>query len=174
MTKIISSFNQIELINDLQYLILCDIDNTILHFPDCDIFCKKIIKDSYIIEEDYEKELETLKILYKYIKPPTHTDYNGFTNMIQKINKKHGKLIFLTARKSESDNFTKKHLNSIGIFPDYFEIHYTNSKISKGEYIKKYIDLSIWKNIIFIDDYDTNIKAVSDIYPQIVCYKFVI
>lgn len=174
MSKIISSFYQVELLNNLKYLIICDIDGTILHFPNCNKDCREIIKDLSPRKEDYKKELQQLKNMYINIKEPIHTDYDGFVDMLNKLNKTNSKLIFLTARTLESDILTKKHLRQIGIQPDDFEIHYTGTQISKGEYIKKYIDLSCWENIIFIDDYDSYIKSVTDIYPNIICYKFCI
>ena len=45
MLKTISSFKEVELTNDVKTLILCDIDGTILHFPDCDNFSKEFIKE---------------------------------------------------------------------------------------------------------------------------------
>lgn len=36
MFKTISSFNEVELTNKSKLLVLCDIDGTILYFPDCD------------------------------------------------------------------------------------------------------------------------------------------
>jgi hypothetical protein len=172
MLNTITLFNQVELINSLKYLIICDIDDTILYFPECNKVCKEIIKNLNLTDKDYEKDFEHLKILYKRINTPIHTDYDGFISILTKINKSNSKLIYLTARNFTSDILTKKHLKQIGVSPDNFDIHYTNSQISKGEYIKRYIDLSIWENIIFIDDNDTNIKSVKDIHPQIVCYKF--
>lgn len=170
MSKTISSFNEVELTNGLKYLIICDIDETILHFPNCNILCESLVKELMLKDEDYENEL---KFYYKNIMPPKHTDHDGFYNMVKKLNETNGKLIFLTARNLESDDWTKKHLKQIGISPDEFEIHYTCNKITKGEYIKTYIDISDWKNIIFIDDYDSYIKSVKDIYPEISCYKFI-
>ena len=45
MLKTISSFKEVEVTNCVKTLILCDIDGTILHFPDCDNFCKEFIKE---------------------------------------------------------------------------------------------------------------------------------
>lgn len=174
MIKTISSFNEVELKNDLKYLILCDIDGTILHFPDRNRMCRDILTELCLDdEEEYETELANLKRIYICAIPPTPTDYEGFVNMLKKINNSNSTLMFLTARGVESEKMTKKHLQQIRVSPDGFEIHYTGSKISKGEYIKKNIDLSNWENIIFIDDYDSYIKSVMDLHPQIVCYKFV-
>ena len=178
MLKIISSFHEVELTKDEKYLILCDIDETILHFPDCDRKCKEIINVLAISDKEYQHDFNLLRILYRNTNPPTHTDYDGFVSMLQKINETNSKLFFLTARGIESDNLTRSHLQQIGISLNDFEIHYTAAQITKGEYIKKYIDLSEWKNVIFIDDCISNIQSVLDLeldldlHPQIVCYKF--
>jgi hypothetical protein len=60
MLKTISSFKEVELTNDVKTLILCDIDGTILHFPDCDNFSKEFIKEiSPLVPTDptYNSEL---------------------------------------------------------------------------------------------------------------------
>ena len=92
--------------------------------------------------------------------------------MIHKLKTCNGKLLFLTARNNSFHVNTKKQLLDIGILCNDNDIHYTNNNINKGEYIKKYIDLDIWNEIIFIDDYLSFIKSVNDIFPQIICYNF--
>lgn len=175
MLKTISSFNQIELTKGLKPLILCDIDGTILHFPDCDNFCKEFIKEICPlgpIDPAYNLELENMKDMYIRVRPPTHTDYDGFVSILDNIKQMEGKLVFLTARRGGCENWTKKQLKQIGINPEDFEIHYTGSVITKGEYIKRHIDLTGWEHVIFIDDYESFIKSVKVLHPQIVCYKF--
>lgn len=172
----ITSFDEIELKNDKKYLILCDIDSTILHFPECDKFCEESIRFQRLNDEEYKMELKYRKVLYKRMMAPTATDYDGLINMLTKISKTNGKFLFLTSRNFERDDIlTKKHLKQIGLQPDDFVIHYSGgTQMNKGEYIKKYINLSDWDNVIFIDDYDKYIKEVKDIHPQIICYKFII
>ncbi len=175
MLKTISSFNQVELTPGVKPLILCDIDGTLLHFPDRDNFCENFIKEicpDGTNDPNYEKELDNLKNMYISIKPPSHTDYNGFISMLKKIREMEGKLMFLTARGSSADAWTKKQLKIIGVNPEDFDIHYTGNKITKGEYIKRYINLTGWENVVFIDDYESFIKTVTELHPQIVCYKF--
>ena len=46
MTTTISSFTQLNL-DKPRTLVLCDIDDTILHFPERDTFCKEIVDDFY-------------------------------------------------------------------------------------------------------------------------------
>lgn len=176
MAKIIHSFNEIQLTNNLKTLVLCDIDETVLYYPGCNIYCELLIKEFCPDGKDdpnYDNELIDLKNTYRTINKPSHTDYEGFVSMIEKINEIDGELMFLTARGSGFHNGTKKHLKQIGVNQENFKIHYTGAKISKGEYIKRYIDLTKWEQIIFIDDYDTYLQSVMELYPEIICYKFI-
>jgi len=175
MIKIISSFTEVELKDESKILVLCDIDNTILHYPNCDEFCEILVRDFCPNGKDdpnYEKELQDLKRTYISLNAPSHTDYDGFVSMVKKISDKNGKLMFLTARSSESDDWTKKHLKQIGINPDDFKIHYAGIRMTKGEYIRRYIKLENWEQIIFIDDYESFIKSVLELHPEIECYQF--
>ena len=175
MSKIISSFNQVELTPGVKPLILCDIDGTVLHFPDCDRICKNLVKDlcpNGTDDPTFEEEFFKLKEMYIHIRDPSHTDYDGFVSMLEKIREMGGKLMFLTARGKIADAWTKKQLKKIGINPEDFDIHYTCNKITKGEYIKNNINLTGWEYVIFIDDYESFIKTVKDLHPQIMCYKF--
>jgi len=174
-TIVISSFEQVELRKNKKLLVLCDIDNTILHFPDCDRFCEEFIKEIYLFgknEPQYDKILEHLKNVYKQVIPPIHTDYYGFVSMITTINEINGKLMFLTARHSKTDSWTRKQLQQIGVNPKDFTIHYSGSNMTKGWYIKKHINLDGIEDVIFIDDNDLFITSVKDLHPQIKCYKF--
>jgi hypothetical protein len=169
----ITSFNEVKLTN--KTLVLCDIDDTIMHYPECDEKCKEIVKDLKemgLNGEDLMKELIEIRQIYKRVKPPSHTDYDGFVSMLNKLSELNGKLLFITARNKGSEYWTKKQLNQIGIDSEKYDIHYVGTEISKGDYIKLYIDLSDWDNVIFIDDYVSFIKSVLDLHPEIKCYKF--
>jgi len=52
-----------------------------------------------------------------------YTDYDGFVSILDNIKQMEGKLVFLTARRGDSENWTKKQLKQIGINPEDFEIH---------------------------------------------------
>jgi len=169
----ISSFDGIKLTN--KTLVLCDIDDTIMHYPQCDEKCKEIVKDLKAMGlngEDLMKELIEIRQIYKRINPPSHTDYDGFVSMSNKVSELNGKLLFITARDKLSESWTEKQLKQIGIDPLKYDIHYVGTQISKGEYIKLYIDLTDWDSVIFIDDYESYIKSVLDVHPEIKCYKF--
>ena len=172
--KKINSFNQIDIFKS-NSLVICDIDNTLLYWN------KKPEELYYLVEEfspncDEEtkkKEANEFLNMYKVIKPPSHTDMDGFSNLLNKLEKNNGKILFLTARtKSNAESWTKKNFNSIGLEYDKYEVHYTDNVITKGEYIKNNIQIDKYSEVIFIDDYDTYIKSVLDIFPEIICYKF--
>jgi hypothetical protein len=178
MSKQISSFNDIEITKN-NTLILCDIDDTILYYPKCNDNCSEIIEimkelHYYLTEEEFCKDLIQLRNIYKHVNKPTHTDYNGFMNMLCKLREHNGKLLFLTARNSSYHKQTKIQLSQIGISCNDNDIHYTNNTITKGEYIKNNININEWDEIIFIDDYVSFIKSVSELFPQIICYNFIV
>jgi hypothetical protein len=175
MTKLISSFNDIKITKN-NTLVLCDIDDTILHYPECINRYLEIMKDfkDHLTKEELIQEFYYFCNMYKKINKPTHTDYEGFMNMIHKINECNGKLLFLTARNKSFHDGTKKHLSDIGVSCDDNDIHYTNNTISKGEYIKNNINVNEWNEIIFIDDYLSFIKSVNNLFPQIICYNFIV
>ena len=183
MFTTINSFNQIELGNK-KSLVICDIDETLLYWNKKSSDFYHMVIDDYnminndcnLTDDEIEKEaLEFLK-MYKFIFPPIMTDNEGFNNLLNNINSMSGsKIIFLTARTNDpksNNKYTRKHFEANGLEYDNFEINYTNNLISKGEYIKTHIDLTDYDKIIFIDDYETYIKSVKDIFPNIVCYKF--
>ena len=167
MLKRISSFHDIELTNGVKPLILCDIDETLLHFPGSKEFCDNLIKDVCPRgpeDPNYLTALHNFKKIYIALREPSHTDYDGFVSLLQ--------LMFLTARRKATEAWTKKHFKSIGVNFEDFEIHYTDAVISKGEYIKRHINLDEWEHVIFIDDYELYIQSVAELHPQIVCYQF--
>lgn len=174
MIHTISSFTQINL-DKPRTLVLCDIDDTILHFPERDKFCKEIADDFYpngIHDKTYYAELKKLKEMYVLIKEPKHTDYSGFVSMVNTLKATNGQLMFLTARHVDSDKWTRRQLRKLGINPDEFYIHYTCAMMSKGDYIKQNISFTHWSATVFIDDFDPYIQSVRDICPDITCYKF--
>ena len=174
MINTISSFTQLNLDNP-RTLVLCDIDDTILHFPERDSFCKGIVDDFYptsINSKTYNAELKRLKEMYNLIKDPKHTDYSGFVSMVNALKSTNGQLMFLTARHIDSDKWTRRQLKELGINPLEFDIHYTGAMMTKGDYIKQHIMFTNWTTTIFIDDFDPYIQSVRDICPEITCYKF--
>ena len=112
--------------------------------------------------------------MYKHVHKPTPTDNDGFINMMNKISMTNSKLMFLTARTKNYDKTTQKQFNDINILSYDYGIHYTEAKITKGEYIKQNINIEEWDEVIFIDDYLSYIQSVKTLFPQIKCYNFII
>ena len=117
MNKQISSFNNIQITKN-KTLVICDIDNTVLYYPECINKCLEIMKDfnDCFTKEKFNKEFNYFCNIYKTINKPTHTDYDGYVNMVNKIKENNGKLLFLTARNNSCNDATKKQLLHVGIF----------------------------------------------------------
>lgn len=173
--KNINTFNEI-ILSKSKPLVICDIDDTILYYKKNKQYFYELAKNNsqnqnkqVIIDLAYE-----LFDDYKDYNKPLHTDYNGFIDLLKRIDNLDGKLIFLTSRNNFYEFFAKENFNDIGLNYDEFEVHYTNAQISKGEYIYNFIRTDKYNNIIFIDDRDDCINSVLDYVPYIDCYKFII
>lgn len=174
----INSFNQVP-INLTNTLIICDIDDTLLYFPELGPNKYNQIFDYYFsTSPDLETAIDKTTVCWSNLfgsTLPTHTDINGFKTLLQKLHLYNGGLCFLTARPSHESNieFTRKNFRSLQLNYDEFKVYYSYT-IPKGEYIKSNIDLRSYTNIIFIDDMDYNLVNVKSIFGnRIQCYKFV-
>ena len=173
MFEIINSFNQID-INNTKTLVICDIDETFISWKKKpEDFVNMLISDfPDSSKEEILNDSNYMHNIYINMYKPVLTDLDGFTNLLNKIDSTCSEIIFLTARSSTNKNFTLKNLNDVGFSHFIDKIHYTDNLISKGEYIKNNIDLSMYNQIIFIDDKELFIKSVNDYFPHIICYKF--
>lgn len=175
MVEKISTFNSIDITNE-RTLVICDIDDTLLHYPKAHDACHEMVSDVFPeLDRDhpkYKKEFYEMLSMYKAIKEPECTDLEGFLRLVIRVRALNGDIIFLTARSESSIEYTKKHFTQIGLDYDYYKVHYTNNKITKGKYIKENIDLVNYTDVIFIDDYDCYIQTVLDEFNFIKCYKF--
>jgi hypothetical protein len=65
MNKQISSFNDIQ-ITKKKTLVLCDIDNTVLYYPDYNNKCLEIMKkiNNHFIGEEFNKDFNNLCNMY--------------------------------------------------------------------------------------------------------------
>lgn len=174
----ITTFDSI-IIDNKKTLLICDIDNTLLYQKpeqEYDFFYQMVKKDfgDIMSEDEIKKEASYFYKMAISIAKPKCTDFNGFMNLEKKIKSLNGTIIFLTARNLTSEKYTQNQFSQIGLDYKNYLIHYTNDKITKGEYIKDNIDLSQFENIIFIDDYESYILSVKEYFDNITCYKFVI
>lgn len=162
MEGIIDSFNQV-VIKGSRPLIICDIDETLLRWKDSlqDIYNKYSLIYPDLDHSNLEILAENYYSIYRNETPPIPTDDAGFKSLLTRLGIT-GKLMFLTAR--SPSHHTRDDLVSIGLQNYMFDIHFTSNKILKGEYIKKYIDISSYDDVIFIDDNPEYVNSVLDIF----------
>ena len=167
----ISSFRQIDINPTKRTLVLCDIDDTLLRWE------KNVYH--FLADVSIRHRNTPLEILYyqaqnkyteyRFTVPPKQTDPAGFAYLLSQLNPK-SKCMFLTAR--APSHHTARDFAHIGINDKAFDIHYTSNQITKGEYIKKYIDLSPYDDVIFIDDQPDYIRSVRIHASSVRCFQF--
>ena len=126
----------------------------------------RIHKCIYIVRKKFDYNI-IIAYLHAIIDKYNRTGLTGFVRQNSKIE-------FIFKKLHIIELYTKKQFNDIGIDYNNYHVHYTNDKITKGNYIRNNIDLTEFDNIVFIDDYDTNISSVNEYNNNILCYKFVI
>lgn len=171
----VTSFNQIPILNSS--LVICDIDDTLIKSKKCLSHFYKIVEEDFIAFSEWPKELILkdawdMQQMHNQLFGYDHTDTDGFFSMCDKIKNSSGQLVFLTARNTNSESFTRKNFQSVGLNYDDFPVYYTNNEIPKGQFIQSKIDFSPYSNIIFIDDNETQLSSVNQCFPQAQCYKF--
>ncbi len=177
--RVIRTFKDVQFDEGLKPLVICDIDHTFIRSShDLDHFRKMLNYDISIgmnIMNNNDIDTEAFKLMKQayYMGFVKQTDPEGFTQMLQTIERLGGKFIFLTARGIESHIKTVNDLKRAGLeHPEHFDIHYTNNEMTKGEYLKKTNLTYGYDHISFIDDYPSFIASVHHFFPQIHCYLF--
>lgn len=179
----ITSFSEITVL-PVKTLILMDIDDTILrynkpfsHFYEKsreileeihkenqgDILVQEIQKDAYDLYNYYK--------MYDY-KDIQHTDKEGFDELLSKLTSESG-MCYLTARTSSTESISRLQLEHLGINDVERDIYFTDNKMTKGQFIEQYMDLSEFTDIICIDDNPMQLWSIYARFPNIRCYKFV-
>ena len=170
--KSIKTFKDIEITNE-RPLVICDIDNTILyHDIKIEKFVNILKKDGFHDKKEINSLAYEMMNIHCRIFPPSHTDSEGFKDLIDRVKKLYGKIIFLTSRCKFSEDFTRKQFEIIGLNYCDYDVYYTDNKIHKGDFIKSNINTSLFNDIIFIDDYDYNLDSVTSRFSESKCYKF--
>jgi len=147
---VLNSFNNVPITQ--KSLILCDIDDTLL--------TNKFVK------------FTANKNNNLVINLPKYTDKDGFTNLLQKLQKTNSKLYFVTARNIKYIEFTRRQFKILGIDIDKYPVYFCGD-IPKGIIIKKFINMTNYKNIIFIDDLKYNLDNVKkELGNRIKCILF--
>ncbi len=175
--KKINSFNCIEIKEGS--LVLCDIDDTVLRYDltldDFVISTKKHLEDinDYIDDEDTLAIASNEFANYREINVPYHTDKEGFENLEKKIIETNSKLYFITSRSNQFKTLTESQLELIGINSNKYPIHFTfNHKMSKAEFIEKFIETHEFTQVYFIDDLPTIVKQVKYKFPHFECFIY--
>lgn len=169
----VSSFREINIDQTKPTLILCDIDETLLTWKKNEIYffnqqCR--IYPTFSLPENYRLAQNQFSN-YRSTVPPTPTDIEGFREMIQTLYfHPNSKCMFLTAR--SASHHTPDDFEKIGIDYKAFDVHYTANQITKGQYVKKYMDLSPYQDVIFIDDNMEYIQSVLIQELGIRCFQF--
>jgi hypothetical protein len=168
----INSFEEVHLPSSGKPLIICDIDYTfICPINNTEYFYNKL-KLKYPegpLAHKLASEYSNRSISLGYVR---QTDPKGFKKMVGNVELLGGDLIFLTARHKCSHQKTIDDLNRVGINGLKYKIHYTNNQITKGEYIKLFNLTEGYDHVSFIDDYQSYIHSVFDLFPDIKCYLF--
>ena len=182
MIESISTFDSVDLSIDLsnQLIVVCDIDNTILYTPIFKTYAYfyKLVK-SVFPDKSPDLIYADASALFNQNKKEVYsdksnaTDYNGFQRLLNRIQEKSGKIIYLTARNINTINITKKHFEECGLIYDEYNTYYTNNTIHKGDYMDEILEIDKNIPIIFIDDLDENLTNVKNNYSNSKCYKFI-
>jgi hypothetical protein len=86
--------------------------------------------------------------------------------MLSSIELTNSTLTFLTAREPESFEFTQKNLRDIGVDTEKYKIHYSGARMTKGDYIRRHIDVIPYNKVVFIDNAFWNLQTVHMYGPQ--------
>lgn len=183
----VSVYNKISNFKDILHkcnsLIVLDIDDTIFHYPKLgkkwwinSINYKMLHKKLSFNDADRELFMEWESIIKNH--KPIHTDEHGFTELINHCYLLNNDIIFLTARYDRIKEITINHLEQI--LPNNLHLNLNNNLhfcngISKGQYLYNLLTTKYkkdYKNIIFIDDMEKNLKSVSQYNPTVINYLF--
>jgi len=179
----IRAFSEIEIKPNT--IVLCDIDDTLLHHPAFNhkwiTLIHALFYEYYLAKRQRNTQLVGLggltrngllsKINFKATNdarqfcdevlstvPIRHTDRTGFFAMAEKS----ASFAFITARQLSSKDFTYDNLRSIDVDPEQYNVHFSGNS-AKGEYIRSHFDLSKYEHVVFIDDQPRNLENVYDI-----------
>lgn len=181
--KKINGFNQVDI--PAKSLVVLDIDETTLKYCDMEHgWWQKKFRHYYSIHDCYNKAEELCLEHWKETigsTLPTHTDKDGFFNLLNLCKEKDCEVIMVTARNDSLKGITHEHLTHLDIFD--IEVYFASGR-DKGLVIKDIIDeVNIehdiehhkpYDKIIFIDDLEQNLRDVKNVFgDEVECYKFV-
>jgi hypothetical protein len=189
--KTIHSFDAIVTRPGERTLVICDIDDTVLHHPMLNHDWMDVIQYYFFcvfqndrsdghLDSDEDEDLEPQKLprdqvdaymetLCRTTHPLQHTDAAGFEALVQRVEQ----LVFVTARSASTRAVTEDHLRAIRIAPEQHPLHFSD-RIAKGVYIKERFHLTEFDRVVFIDDRMYNLDSVwaTVKHPQLDLYLF--
>jgi hypothetical protein len=169
--KTIQKFSEIDI--QPNTLVLCDIDDTLLHHPVINNSWVHLISTFFYIKHNnpIESQKQTEEYYNEIVNaiPFQHTDREGFFNMVEKSTE----FAFVTARNVVAKEFTYSNLRSIDVDPEIHKVHFCGN-IAKGEYILRNFDLAKYDHVVFIDDQIGNLENVLSLldHPGLKLYCF--
>lgn len=169
----ITSFKDIPLQPGTLYVL--DFDETIAYYDGINqAWWSERFDYHYEKHSDYNKaDRLSLKDWMDHISflQPRHVDKEGLNNIINHCNgTPNSHVMILTARDIMLEDVTRKHMDLLSP-NEQLDIVFCNGE-HKGEKLKEYFDQNgqSYKNIIFVDDLDQNLKEVMEIYKNARCY----
>jgi hypothetical protein len=146
-------------------LIVLDFDETIMQFNNFDnIFdfwsdnFNKFYEESNDYDDADNKAYNLWLSLTQHNNDYSCTDYDGLNNLLHEITKSNNKIVIVTARDKNMDEFTRAQLDKLKInIPD---IYYSSNK---SDVIMDICDGDATiRNIVFVDDLYTNLDDVKE------------
>lgn len=175
--KVISTFGKI--IPEQNSLILCDIDDTVLRYNlSFGYFFNKVknqLKDVNDFLDDVDASVIAIEEFNNYREKniPFHTEKEAFERLEKRMEETNSKLFFITSRGTKVKDKTITQLSSTGIDVNKYPIYFTfDEKITKAEYIDKFIDWKSYSHVFFIDDISFITKQVKKKFPDFLCYVY--
>ncbi len=168
----INYFNQIQLVPNS--LIVFDIDETIISFEDINKgWWKRTIAKYYTQTNDYDLSNElSLNEWITHISnlKPQLLDEVNFINLIRQAKELNCPIIMLTARKKFLFDITIAHITYCKIDIDSDSIYFNENKGKELFDIvtNKYYN---YNNIIFIDDFESNLQNVANTFSGLDQYS---
>jgi predicted secreted acid phosphatase len=172
VAPIINKFRDVKLSAEIQNpLVILDIDDTVITWKR--EFTKFISENTPKLDPNLEDDVKTMFNYFVMLNEPDPTDLDGFNDLVKRVREKGGEVMFLTARSPEHRSLTLQRLTSVGIDdPDNYRIYFTGNKTTKGKYISKYVDLTQYGEVVFVDDMHKQLISVHQLFPQVRLYQF--
>lgn len=165
----ITNYSQIKIIPNS--LVVFDIDDTIMHFPEMDkTWWKRRFDELFVLHQDYKKTDQYVLrewIHNAYNMDPQHIDEDEFFHLIDKLHANNCKIIFLTARGEQLRDITHEHFRKCNININNNDLYHNENK---GDELKKIVFTRFphIHDIIFIDDVKRNLD---DVYNKLYQHK---